>query len=234
MVGRATRVCGRLAAIGLLTLGLVAGLAARPEPVGAELYSVEDVVDYMVPFLDAYWFDTFANWGLAYSSPDAVWYYNTWEMPGPTQSGCGDLGVNNAFYCWSDRSIYLDYTWLDQQLAYYGDFAVAAVIAHEWGHHVEQELGWSSAAFYSVQLELYADCVTGAVSSALEYQGALEADDLEEAYELALTIGDPIGTDPASGGAHGASEQRIESFAGGYMYGDPAVCGPVVDMLLAA
>lgn len=231
MIGRTTRVCGRLAMVGLVVLGLT--FAANPRPAAAELYTVEEVVDYMIPFLDQYWITAAAAMGVTYYSPNGIYYYNTWDLPGPTMSGCGELAINNAFYCWTDWSIYLDYTFLDQQIQWYGDFAVAAVVAHEWGHHMEQVYGWSSASLYSIQLELYADCVTGAVAAELEWQGALDADDLEEAYELALTISDPIGTDPTSGGAHGTSEQRIGAFVGGYFLVDSSYCGTVVDTVLA-
>jgi predicted metalloprotease len=231
LFGRTTRTCGSAIAIVFVVFGVV---STRPAPAGAELYTVEEVVDYMVPFLDQYWYSVFAGAGQPYYSPNAIYYYNTWDQPGSTSSGCGELATNNAFYCWTDWSIYLDYTFLDAQLWTYGDFAVAAVVAHEWGHHVEQVIGMSSAAFYSVQLELFADCLTGAAAAALDWAGALEAGDLEEAYGLALTIGDPIGTDAASAGAHGSSDQRIESFVAGYLSGDPAVCGPTVDVLLAA
>ena len=230
--GRTARTCGSAIAIALVVLGAV--VSTKPSPASAELSTVEEVVDYMVPFLDQYWYAVFTNAGQPYYSPNAISYYNTWDQPGPTMSACGELATNNAFYCWTDWSIYLDYTFLDAQLWTYGDFAVAAVVAHEWGHHVEQVIGMSSAAFYSVQLELFADCLAGAASAALDSAGALEAGDLDEAYALALTIGDPIGTDAASAGAHGTPDQRIESFMGGYLYGDPAVCGTAVDLLLAA
>jgi predicted metalloprotease len=232
MFKRTTRICSRLAMVGLVVLGVV--VAAKPQPAAAELYTVEDVVNYMVPFLDQYWAEASAAMGVTYYSPNGIYFYNTWDVPGPTMSGCGELGINNAFYCWTDWSIYLDHTFLDQQLQWYGDFAVAAVIAHEWGHHMEQVFGWSTAVLSSIQLELYADCAAGAVAAEMEWQGALEADDLEEAYELALTIGDPIGTDPNSGGAHGTSEQRIEAFMGGYFLVDPYYCGMVVDTVLVA
>jgi uncharacterized protein len=229
--GRTMRGCGRLTAIAVVALALV--VAAKPAPAGAELYTVEEVVDYIVPFLDQHWAAAAASWGIAYSSP-TVFYYNTWDRPGPVMSGCGELATNNAFYCWTDWSIYLDYAFLDQQIQWYGDFAVAAVVAHEWGHHMENVYGWSSAALSSIQLELYADCTAGAVAAALEWQGVLEAGDLEEAYALALTIGDPIGTDPTSGGAHGTSDQRIAAFTGGYFLGDSYDCDTVVDTVLAA
>jgi predicted metalloprotease len=231
MFERTARVCGRLAIVSLIVLGLA--FATRARPAAAEMFTVEDVVDYMVPFLDQYWATASAAMGVTYYSPVGIYYYNTWDVPGPTMSGCGELGTNNAFYCWTDWSIYLDYSFLDQQLQTYGDFAVAAVVAHEWGHHMEQVYGWSSDSLYSIQLELYADCAAGTVAADLEWQGALDAGDLEEAYYLALTIGDPIGTDATAAGAHGTSDQRIGSFMGGYFIVDPYYCGSVVDTVLA-
>jgi predicted metalloprotease len=219
-----------------LTLALVLAVltplfAARPAPASAEMVTVEEVVEYMVPFLDQYWAEASSNWGIAYVSPNAVWYYNTPDAPGSVESGCGQLAVNNAFYCWTDWSIYLDYSWLNEKLTQYGDYAVAAVIAHEWGHHIEQVLGMPNTEFYSIQLELFADCLTGTVTAELDWLGALEVGDLEEAYNLALTIGDPIGTDPAGPTSHGTSDQRIESFVGGYL-GGVEDCGATVDALV--
>jgi predicted metalloprotease len=230
-IGRTARACGRLVAIGVVVLTL--GLAAKPAPAGAELYTVDEVVAYVVPYLDQYWASAASSWGIGYYSP-SVYYYNTWDRPGPVMSGCGELGINNAYYCWYDSSIYLDYAYLDQQIQWYGDFAVAAVVAHEWGHHMEHVYGWSIESLYSIQIELYADCTAGAVAAALYWEGVLEAGDLEEAYQLALVIGDPVGTDPSIPGAHGTPDQRIASFMGGYFLGDSYDCDMVVDTVLSA
>ena len=165
-----------------------------------------------------------------------------------TRSACGGASeVTGPFYCPADRKIYLDtafFTTLERRLGATGDFAAAYVVAHEIGHHVQNELGilgeanrirqQSSQAdsnAISVRVELQADCLSGIwAREASETLGVVERGDLEEAVNAARQIGDD--TLQRSAGqrpmphtfTHGTSEQRSRWFMTGLQSGQMADC----------
>ncbi len=165
-----------------------------------------------------------------------------------TQSGCGGASeATGPFYCPLDRRIYLDtsfFTTLDRRLGAGGDFAAAYVVAHEIGHHVQNELGILAQANtqrqqvseaksneISVRIELQADCLSGIWAREAEQTlGTVERGDLEEAVNAARQIGDD--TLQANAGqrpmphtfTHGTSEQRSRWFMTGLQSGEMAAC----------
>jgi uncharacterized protein len=167
---------------------------------------------------------------------------------GSSPSACG--GANAAtgpFYCPNDKKVYLDtgfFTTMSQRLGARGDFAAAYVVAHEVGHHVQDELGilekvnaersrvsQTDSNDLSVRTELQADCFSGVwAKSAAQDLGSLEQGDIEEAMDAASRIGDD--TLQANAGqrpmpdsfTHGTSEQRQRWFATGYQSGDIQSC----------
>ena len=164
----------------------------------------------------------------------------------PTATGCGygDRAVGPV-YCPQDRNVYLDldfFRTLEQRLGAGGDFAQAYVIAHEIGHHVQNQLGTSDkvsnapsgartgAGGLSVKLELQADCFAGVWAHSTEQRNMLETGDLEEALTAAASIGDDKlqkqsqGTVRPESWTHGSSAQRVEWFRRGLKSGDPASC----------
>ena len=167
---------------------------------------------------------------------------------GVTQSPCGGAsGATGPFYCPADRKAYLDtdfFTTLERRLGAEGDFAAAYVVAHEIGHHVQNELGLLGRAneirrqvspaegnAISVRIELQADCFAGLWARAAEAQfGSLEPGDIEEAMVAARQIGDDTlqrnaGRVPQPHTfTHGTSEQRMRWFYAGYRSGDIAAC----------
>ena len=165
---------------------------------------------------------------------------------GGVSTGCGSASsAVGPFYCPADQRVYLDlsfYRDMQRQLGANGDFAWAYVIAHEVGHHVQQQLGTSdevrrlqgddpgSANDLSVRLELQADCYAGVWSHSVRAAGDLEKGDIEEALGAAEAVGDDRlqrrargGIDPESF-THGTSEQRARWFATGDEAGEPAEC----------
>jgi predicted metalloprotease len=114
-----------------------------------------------------------------------------------------------------------------------GDFAQAYVIAHEFGHHVQNLLGISDKVQSredSIKLELQADCLAGVWGNTAEDRRLLERGDLAEALNAASQIGDDRiqertqgRVDPESW-THGSSEQRQHWFRVGFDRGDPAAC----------
>lgn len=189
------------------------------------------------------WTQVFADQlGEAYTPATLVLY------KGITSSPCGSAsGATGPFYCPLDRKIYLDtqfFVTLDQQLGADGDFASAYVVAHEIGHHVQDELGILDRAnevrgrvseadsnAVSVMIELQADCLSGIWARHAEQQfGSIEPGDLEEAVNAARQIGDDTlqrnaGRVPAPHTfTHGTSEQRSRWFQEGYNSGELRSC----------
>ena len=160
------------------------------------------------------------------------------------QSGCGNASSSTGpFYCPLDSKVYIDLTFYDDLKSRFnapGDFAMAYVIAHEVGHHVQNLMGISdkvrqqqegasekNANKYSVQLELQADFLAGIWAHYdQKYNNVLEAGDIEEALNAANAIGDDRLQKQAQGEitpdafTHGTSEQRMYWFKKGYETGD--------------
>ena len=160
------------------------------------------------------------------------------------KSGCGGASsATGPFYCPADEKIYIDLSFYDQmknQLGASGDFAMAYVVAHEVGHHVQNLLGTSrqvqsqrnrvSKIDYnklSVRLELQADFYAGLwANHADEMFGILEDGDIEEALNAAHAIGDDRLQQQHQGHVvpdsftHGTSAQRMRWFKKGYVTGN--------------
>jgi len=162
------------------------------------------------------------------------------------ESACGFAqSATGPFYCPGDRKVYLDLGFFDelsQRFGAPGDFAQAYVIAHEFGHHVQNLLGTTArvqqdprpgATSASVALELQADCYAGVWGHAASKgagQVELEPGDAEEALRAAAAIGDDRLQRKTTGRVsperftHGSSAQRIEWFRRGMSSGDPRQC----------
>ena len=165
---------------------------------------------------------------------------------GGTNTGCGQASSQmGPFYCPADELVYFDLDFLvqmQQQFGATGDLAAQYIVAHEYGHHVQNVLGVSSevsraqqqnpgeANRYSVALELQADCFAGAWARSADERGLLEQGEISEALGAAAAVGDDriqsqagMTVDPDSF-THGTSEQRVQWFRRGYDTGDPSRC----------
>lgn len=160
------------------------------------------------------------------------------------QSGCGAAqSAMGPFYCPTDQGIYIDtdfYTEMDKQMDAGGDFARAYVMAHEYGHHIQNVLGVSDkvheaqqrdpthANQLSVRLELQADCYAG-VWAALN-RNRIDPGDIEEGMRAAHQIGDDTlmkaaGRAPVEAAfTHGSSAQRMAWLRKGLETGDANQC----------
>ena len=166
---------------------------------------------------------------------------------GGVDTGCGSASsAVGPFYCPADQRVYVDLSFFDDMKTKLGgkggDFAWAYVLAHEVGHHVQQELGTSDqmrraqqenpdeANELSVRLELQADCYSGVWANSVYAAGDLEAGDIEEAMDAASSVGDDRLQRRAGGDVdphsftHGTSEQRQRWFDAGRQAGDPGRC----------
>ncbi len=162
------------------------------------------------------------------------------------RTGCGDASsAVGPFYCPADQRVYLDLSFygdMETQLGAPGDFAWAYVIAHEVGHHVQQQLGTNAevsrlqrenpdeANALSVRLELQADCYSGVWAHSVFAAGDLEKGDIREAISASAAVGDDRLQQRAGGQVnpdsftHGSSEQRTDWFNRGRAGGEPADC----------
>jgi predicted metalloprotease len=152
------------------------------------------------------------------------------------RSGCGiaDAGAG-PFYCPLDKTVYIDpvfYEQLKRRFGAPGDFAQAYVIAHEIGHHVQNQLGISEAVQRErarrSERELQADFLAGVWAHHMaRYAGILDEEDIREAVNAAQAIGDDRIQKQAQGYVvpdaftHGTSEQRVRWFLYGLKTGDP-------------
>ena len=183
------------------------------------------------------WSDIFRQGGSNYQYPTLVLY------SGAVQSACGYSGAaTGPFYCPGDYKLYIDlsfYNELKEQFKAPGDFAMAYVIAHEVGHHVQTLLGimdkvnslrsrMSEEEFnqYQVRLELQADFFAGVWAHYVERLSLLEEGDLDEALNAASAVGDDRIQRSTQGYVvpesftHGTSEQRKNWFYKGFRTGD--------------
>lgn len=184
------------------------------------------------------WTKQFQRMGKTYHAPKLILY------SGRIQTGCG-MGSSSTgpFYCSADEKVYIDLSFYDEMrnsLGAQGDFAWAYVIAHEIGHHVQNELGilgkahqkmsqlsQTEANKVSVQIELQADFLAGLWGHDEQaLYGSMEKGDLEEALNTALVIGDDYlqkrstGRTDTSQFTHGTSAQRKKWFNKGFTTGD--------------
>lgn len=183
------------------------------------------------------WSDIFAEQNMEYNKPTLVLF------TGSVESACGVAGsATGPFYCSGDNKVYIDlqfYKELKDKFKAPGDFAMAYVIAHEVGHHVQNELGVMAQMdeirekvseeeynAYSVKLELQADYLAGVWAKYVQGENYLEEGDLEEAMNAASAVGDDRIQMEAQGYVipdsftHGTSEQRKRWFYKGYEAGD--------------
>jgi predicted metalloprotease len=214
---------------------------AQGEPIPASQDPDADLKDfstYVFNDVQQSWQGVFQQAGKPYQHAKLVFYRDA------VDTGCGSAtSAVGPFYCPADRYVYLDlsfYRDMARQLGAPGDFAWAYVIAHEMGHHVQQQLGTSDQVEQlrrsdpgqsnaaSVRLELQADCYAGVWAHGVF--DSLEPGDLEEAVTASEAVGDDRLQRKAGGQVnpdsftHGSSAQRRRWFENGRHDGDPAAC----------
>lgn len=184
------------------------------------------------------WTKLFGDMGRTYTDPTLVLFNGT------TTSGCGYASAQTGpFYCQADQKLYIDLSFarqLKDQFGATGDFAMAYVVAHEVGHHVQdllgvtqkmeqlqQQLSETQYNKYSVRLELQADFYAGVWAHYdQQMKNVINAQDIQDALDAANAIGDDRlqqeyqGTVTPDSFTHGTSAQRMYWFKKGYETGD--------------
>jgi predicted metalloprotease len=246
---------GGIGALLLLLVGLFFGIDLSPllgpgsgpvtdtRPVGPNQIDddSEAFVATVLAETEDVWGALFRDSGLQYTEPRLVLF------SGATGSACGAAqSAMGPFYCPNDQTVYLDtdFFWvMQQQLGSRGEFARAYVIAHEVGHHVQDELGLlgevnaararmgqAQSNALSVRVELQADCYAGLWARSAADRLQLTDEDIRSALDTAARIGDDALQSAQQGYVvpdsftHGSSEQRQQAFYNGFRSGAPTAC----------
>jgi predicted metalloprotease len=250
MSGKGMAVGGGLGGIVLLVLYLLmggnpgeAGSQLTPNQPQQELSAEEQKLDEeRAEFIRVVLADTEDVWNSLmqsqYREPTLVLFRQS------VQSACGMAGsATGPFYCPGDEKVYIDLSFFEDmqnKLKAPGDFAMAYVVAHEVGHHIQRLQGTSEKMHqlrqqlsegeynkYSVMLELQADFLAGVwAHHAQRTKNILDENDIDEALNAANAIGDDRLQKQSQGHVvpesftHGTSEQRMYWFKKGYSTGD--------------
>lgn len=213
------------------------GNSGAPYQATGQEEELAEFVSVVLADTEEIWTEIFAEEGMQYEEPTLVLFTDS------VQSACGVAGSSvGPFYCPADYKLYIDldfYEELQRQFNAPGDFAMAYVIAHEVGHHVQNLLGVMqevqpqrnrlSEEEYNklqVRLELQADYLSGVWAHHAQDMGYLEEGDLEEALTAASAVGDDTiqmrsrGYVVPESFTHGTSEQRREWFYKGFEAGN--------------
>jgi uncharacterized protein len=211
--------------------------ASTPDqPLSEEDQKMGDFVATVLADTEDVWHKIFQENGMTYVEPKMVLFR------GSVQTACGGASsASGPFYCPGDQKVYMDLDFFDELKTRFGakggDYAIAYVIAHEVGHHVQTLLGTSGKVRelqqkvsktegnkLSVSLELQADFYAGLWTH--YNQKYLEEGDIEEALSAAQAVGDDAIQKRMQGHVvpdsftHGTSEQRVKWFGKGFKSGD--------------
>lgn len=210
--------------------------ASVPAQTTAMEDEAKEFVSVVLADTERIWSQIFEENGMEYAEPTLVLY------SGSVQSACGAAGASvGPFYCPADYKLYIDLSFYEELSTKYnapGDFAMAYVVAHEVGHHVQTLLGTTDKVMplrqrlseeefnkYLVRFELQADYFSGVWAHHADGLGYLEDGDIEEALAAASAVGDDTLQKRAQGYVveesftHGTSEQRMTWFRKGYETG---------------
>ena len=200
--------------------------ASEPRMVGSHDMTTGQFVQSVTRDLNAKWRAKFEDSRYAYSETHVVLYSEPIPIDGCTGVASPESG---PFYCGKTRTVYYPLNWVaprgDKTPVEIGDFAVAVILGHEVGHHVQYLLGiLGDPGLYTIQRELQADCLAGVWVRSVYEQGSLERGDVEEALEILEDMADLRGTPSTDPTAHGDERQRVDAFMTGFETGYASEC----------
>jgi predicted metalloprotease len=220
---------------------------------GGDAASSLDPNDEQAQFINAVTVDVETFWEEEFQRQNKTYHDVTLVLfTDATSTGCGTASSQTGpFYCPVDQHVYLDAGFFDELASRFGapgDFAQAYVIAHEFGHHVEDELGTldqvtqqqqanpDQANELSIRLELMADCYAGMWAHDVNTNPdnadveSITQEDVQEGLKAAEAVGDDRLQEQATGQVnpetwtHGSSEQRMRWFTNGFEGGKLSDC----------
>ncbi|OPL17546.1 MAG: metalloprotease [delta proteobacterium ML8_D] len=220
----------------ILNSGLALQESGSSYQVTQEEEELAQFVSVVLAETEDVWTELFAREGIEYIEPTLV-LYNEY-----VESACGIAGAaTGPFYCPADQKVYMDLSFfeeLQQEYGAPGDFAIAYVVSHEVGHHIQTLLGIMEdvqnlqsrlseveANEINVRLELQADYFAGVVAHYMDRMSLLDEGDIEEALNAASAVGDDRiqkqyqGYVVPDSFTHGTSEQRQKWFFKGFKTG---------------
>ena len=209
--------------------------------------TLESIICGATEDVENFWNREFQSEGKTYEFTKTVFFTDS------TDTGCGAASASTGpFYCPVDHLVYIDLGFLqqlEQQFGIKGDLAEQYIVAHEYGHHIQNLLGInaqvqqasrndpSSANKESVALELQADCYAGVWANDANKRGLLDnASEVSEALDAAAAVGDDRIQQQTQGRidpetfTHGTSEQRKSWFQRGYSTGDHNQCNTFAEI----
>ena len=219
--------------------------AAKTEAASGTINTLESLEGFLEDIalqeVNPFWAQTFAGlqqaqqneqtqqYGDQYTPTSEVdYYYDSADLMvlyEPTETACGVISSDTgSAYCPPERTVYFVFSSELEDAEKYGPFSFAFTIAHEWGHHVQNELGYSNLRDESndVAFENQADCFAGVWASSYYTRGNLNNIDILEGIDATYGFGD---TRLEEGGkAHGSPTERVQWFLTGYNTGDPSAC----------
>jgi len=242
-----------LAVLGLGAAALVHGGSAKASSGAQNLtlggnnqpQTMEQFLTGVTKDVDAYWTKEFKDSKLPEPKVSYAWIPEGYTASSACGDGDGAMGDSAAAYCSGDDTIYISQKFasdiyngtLDQSLpgssqgygSAMGDFAVAYIVAHEYGHQVQDELGLFDkygGQVPAMNFELQADCYAGTWANSAGQRNELDDGDVQEAIDAALAVGDFQSENPAH---HGTPEQRADAWQTGFQSGDPATCNSYLE-----
>jgi predicted metalloprotease len=213
-MSRLSRVLSVSVGLALSTTALVGSVHAE-SPTASAADFIESTV---APDIDTYWRQQSRLEGVPYVTPQ-VFLFDASSRP-PVDA-CSQKPVTGHEYCPADGTIYLDVGTSDE--ASFGrlwatdsNFTIVTIVAHEWGHAVQDQRRAFNTRLNTLGTEQQADCLSGVFADYAQGRGWLDPGDMQAALALALRSGDS---------SHGPGWQRERAFEIGFNGGTPSACG---------